>query len=391
MKRILFVSFCPRRGNTTGLTGMMIETLSELDKSKYEVSLLDTNYFEKGHRAEDFKVDRYISLPQKPWDGIIKKIPYFRSKYAASLSVSVLRNVLSKTNYNLVALYHIPPHADRYVNLCNKAGVKVLMFPWGGDILCCSDRVKHHIKKAFANTDYVGGAAKSNCIISAKCDYDVPDEKIRTIKNYLPGVKLIEELKGTKSRYQMHEELGIALSDCNIVCCYNGYPTHRHNVILDALIANKSILPKGYQLIFPMTYGASQEYYERIKSRCEENQLNAVFLREFITNNQMAYLHLITDLFINIQDSDCGNAFMIEALYAKNRIITGKWLHYEQFEQYGVPYYLIDNIKSLPIVLKQVFLYPEKRPQVPDALIELYQVPQDYVRGSYWTNIVDTL
>lgn len=391
MKKILFVSFCPRRANTTGITGKMIDSLSELDKTKYEITLFDTNYFEEGHRAEDFKSDRYISLPKSRWDNLIKKIPYFRSYYAASLAVKTLRYVLDDVKYDLVALYHIPSNADKYVEECHRAGVKVLMYPWGGDILCCSDSAKKHIRKAFDDTDFVGGADKSNCILAAQQDYGVSEEKILLRKIYILGGRIIQDLEGKLSRTQMHEFLKISYSEYNIVCCYNGYPTHNHNVILDAIINNKSNLPAGYQLIFPMTYGATEAYYENIKKRCEDNQLNAVFLRDFITNEQMAYLHLITDLFINIQDSDCGNAFMIEALIAKNRIVTGRWLHYEQFEQFGVPYHLIDRPSDLSNELEKIFLNKESKPEIPEALIETYRMPKGYVRGSYWTNIVDKL
>ena len=137
--------------------------------------------------------------------------------------------------------------------------------------------------------------------------------------------------------------------------------------------------------------GASREYFEIISKRCADNQLKAVFLREFISNEQMAYLHLITDLFINIQDSDCGNAFMIEALFARNQIITGKWLHYEQFEQFGIPYLLIDKKEDLSDKLREVLTEPDKKCLVPDDLIEMYRIPNDFVKGSYWTNIVDNL
>lgn len=391
MKKILFVSFCPRRGNTTGITGKMIDSLSEIDCTKYEIDLLDTNYFEAGHKAEDFKVSRYIALPKSKIDGFIKKIPCLRTYYAAFLTVKSLREVLAETKYDLVAIYHIPVQADKYVEECHRAGVKVLMYPWGGDILCCTDAAKKHIKKAFDNADFVGGAAKSNCILAAHREYGVAENKIILQKNYLSGVYMLQKLSDTQNRTLMHKELNIPLSEYNIVCCYNGYSTHNHNAILDAIIENKSILPEGYQLIFPMTYGATETYYGNIKKRCDENHLNAFFLREFITNEQMAYLHLITDLFINIQDSDCGNAFMIEALFAKNHIVTGRWLHYEQFEQFGVPYHLIDKPEALSEKLSEIFSNPDQKPEVPEELIEMYRIPKDYVKGSYWTNIVDSL
>ena len=391
MKRILVVSFCTRRGNTTGLTGNMLSAFADTDRYKYEISLLDTNYFEDGHRAEDYPVDCYYSLPARPWDKLVKKIPGFRAKYAASLAVSTLKENLKSHKYDLIVIYQVASFADRYVKLCNEANVKVLMWPWGSDILCCAPTTRKRIQKAFDNVNFVGGAPKSNCILSAQNDYGVPVEKLRLAKNYLPGVLKIQQLVGKKNRKEIHDVLDIPFSDYNIVCCYNGYATHRHNIILDAIIANKDVLPKNYQMIFPMTYGAAPDYRNQIRQRCRDNQLNAVFFTSFLSNEQMAYLHLVTDLFINIQESDCGNAFMIEALFAKNKIVTGRWLHYEQFEQFGVPYYLIDTPQDLSAELHRIFTDPDYRVFVPEALVNMYRVPDDYRRDSYWTDLVDSL
>lgn len=391
MKKILFVSSCTHRGTTTGLTGKLIDSLSELDRTKYEIALLDINYFEEGHKSDDYKVDKYVSLPKSKFDGIIKRIPYIRSKYASVLAVKTFKRVLSQSKYNLVAIYQIPSNADKYVQICNSAEISILMYPWGSDILRCSERAKKHIRMAFDNTDFVGGAAKSNCILAAQNDYGVPSNKILFQKNYLSGVGLLQKMKDSKSRPQMIRELNIPSAEYYIVCGYNGARTQNHNTIVDALIVNKLNLPNDYLVIFPMTYGATQDYYEGIKKRCEENLLNVFFLREFISNEKMAYLHLLTDLFVNIQDTDCGNAFMIEALFAKNRIVTGRWLHYEQFEQFGVPYHLIDKPEALSEKLSEIFSNPDQKPEVPEELIEMYRIPKDYVKGSYWTNIVDRL
>lgn len=390
MKKILFVSSCTKRGNTTGLTGKLLDSLANADRQKYEINLFDTGFFESNHNPNDNSVEHYYGLPKYKIEKLVRKIPYVRSVYAKWLIVNQFKKI-AKNGFDLVVIYQISNTSEQIVKIAHKFGAKVMLYPWGSDILCCSGSAKKHIRNAFNNSDFVGGAPKSNCILAVQYDYGVPGDKIKLHKNYLSGVNILQNIDCKISRAQMHESLFIPYSEYNIVCCYSGNQAHNHNVVLDAIIENKSILPEGYQLIFPMTYGATETYYESIKKRCIENQLNAFFLREFITNEQMAYLHLVTDLFINIQNSDCGNAFMIEALFAKNRIVTGRWLHYEQFEQFGVPYHLIDKPEDLSAELYLIFSNQEPRPVIPEQLIEMYRIPEDYVEGSYWTNIFDNL
>ena len=388
MKKILFIAGCQKRGNSTGLIGMTLSAFANFDRTEYELSLYDTSYFEE-HNPADYPVNNYYCMPKSSLDKIIKCIPWFRGKYADCLQRRTLKKILRSYSFDLVVIYQIPVWADLCVELCNKKNITVMMWPWGSDILRCSGRAKEHIKRAFRNVDLVGGAPKSNCILSAQNDYGVPESKLRLSKIRMAGVKMLQDLSGTKSRREMHQEIGIPYSDFNIVCSYNGDEAHRHRNIVESIVANKDVLPQNYQLIFPMTYGASPEYLDSIRHLCEENQLHAVFLTEFLSDEQMAYLHLVTDLFIAILVSDCGNGFMIESLFAKNRIVTGKWLHYEQFEQFGIPYHLIDTPEDLPQMLREIFTDKVSSPEIPEKLVEMYRVPEDYDRGAYRKAIID--
>lgn len=86
--------------------------------------------------------------------------------------------------------------------------------------------------------------------------------------------------------------------------------------------------------------------------------------------SKLAYLHLITDLFIEVQPTDNGNMFMVEALFAENQIVTGKWLNYKLFEQYGIPYHLIEQLDELPDMLHGLFTGDIPKAVIPSLLLE---------------------
>ena len=78
------------------------------------------------------------------------------------------------------------------------------------------------------------------------------------------------------------------------------------------------------------------------------SQLPCCCLDKYLSDSQMACLHLITDLFIHLQVTDLANSYIMEAVYAGTKIINGSWLHYPILEEYGTPYILCDKIEDLP-------------------------------------------
>lgn len=391
MKKILVVSACTMRGDTTGLVGKFLNSIKNLDELQYEVSLFDIGFFEGRHDSQKYLVANYYSLPFRVIEPIIRRIPKIRSHYAEHIIVSTFGKILKENHFDAVLLHHIPAFSDRLVNATRKVGVKTIFYPGGSDILRVNERTRKRLMNAFLLVDYVVAAIGSNTAIAAKDIYHVPENKLRLKPTYLKGVEFLMGVNKNLSKEEMMEITGIGKADYNIVCSYNGYPEHRHKVIIEALLRNREVLPKNYQIVFPMTYGASENYIEELKKMCADADLNVSFLTSFITNEQMAYLHLVTDLFIEIQPTDAGNAFMIEALFAQNQIVTGSWLNYKQFEQFGVPYYLIDKVEELPEMLKKILTGQAQRPVVSPKLIDMFTVPQNYSSVFFWENLFQEL
>lgn len=397
MKYILIVSDCVKRRNTLGLISGILSKLSHLDKTKYQISLLDTNFFERNHNPADYEVDCYYKLEDCFLDDIIRKIPRIRAKYSVRKAVNAFAELLSEKHFDVVIMYQVPTYADELVRLAHKFETKVVFEPFGSDVLQVACKNRKKMINAFSGVDYVVGRTKSNVLIAAQEMYKVPNKKIKEQREVLSGIIRLKKLRGKLTREEMHKEIGIPYSDYNIVCGYSGRESHRHRSIIDALIKVKDVLPAGYQIVFPMTYGAGQHheiiinYAKELKAICDEARLNTVFMTDFKTAEQMAYLHLITDLFIEIQPTDNGNAFMIEALYAQNQIVTGRWLGYKRFEQFGDPYYLIDKPEDLADMLRRMFTNQVKKARVPRELVDFFDVPDNYDPSRFWAELFERL
>ena len=389
-RRVLIVCHCPMRGKSIGLIGVLLSQFSSLMADGLKVNLFDTDFFQD-HKEENYEVNHYYNIQINRISKLILKVPKLRTWYIRYRILADLKRIVGLEKYDLVILYNVPSYSDCAVKLIQNSGAKVALFPWGSEVLRAKGKSAIHVKNAYMSTDFIVGTENSNLIRNAMIEYKVPYFKIREQKPFLKGVKTIIDVSGKLSRQEMSEKLGIPYTDYNIICAYNGNETQRHRLMIDAISCNKQYLPDKYQLVFPITYGAPEGYIEELQNLCISKQLNACFLTEHLSDIQIAYIHLITDLYINIQPSDTGNAFMIESLFCGNQIITGSWLHYSQFEQYGIPYYLIKSLDDLTPMLKGIFAKEVEPIVVPDKLKEKYAITKDSDSGEFWKELLQQL
>lgn len=390
MKRVLIISPCSVRGNSTGVVGKFLRGFSELDKDEYVVDLCDTSYFEK-HEPSKYSVNEYYGIKKNWLDRIIIRIPKLRSIVSVKKALTVINNAINNHYYDLIVVHSVPFYTYKIIELAHNKGSKTILVPWGANDII--DRPERDVKlqKAFDTTDFVRAIEGSNCAKTMQNRFKVPIEKCKFTK---PFLRSIEEIKKAKKKYNRNEcakLLGMPLSSCYIICGYNAYPVMQHKFIIESIAEVKNLLPKDYVLVFPMTYPSNENYIKLIKDECSRFELNSVFFTHFLTNEQMACLHLLSNYFINIQHADSGNAFQIEELYCGSQTITGKWLNYSHFETYGTPYYKMEKLENLPSLLKDIFTKKLSPIKVPDKLIKSYEIPEGFKRAGYWKELIDSL
>ncbi len=387
-KKVLIVCPCSLRGNSIGLIEEFLTQFDSLKKDYCDIDLFDTN-FNEDHIPEKYKVNKYYGLKIGVIQKLIRKIPGFRAKYAQKRVLSEFKKILCTIHYDLVIFYKVPSYSDQLISICHKSGAKTVLFPWGSEVLRANQEDEKHLRRAYGNTDFVAGYENSNLILKARNIYKVPQEKIKEQKIFFKGIKYLAEADLTLSRKEMSSLVGVPVSGYNIICGYSGCRPQRHIEIIEAIYKIKKDLPDDYQLVFPVTYVAEKGYIEELRYLCDNYKLNSVFITKYLSDVQMAYLHLISDLYINVQPSDAGSAFMIEALFAKNQILVGEWLKYVQFEQFGKPYYVLDDLKNLPKFLSDIFMGKLKKAVVPEELIAHYVSGKDFDKGQYWKTLIE--
>lgn len=388
MKKILIVSFCSVRSSGKGLTSDFLRTIDLGNDIK--IDLFDSSILKK-HNRDDYLCDSYYQVPVSPLTKVLSKYRVTRFIWNECVICNEFTRILNKNEYDLVILFQLPRFSDRLVKIAQKHSVKTALHPWGSDILRCNKVDATRISRAVKQCDYILGYNGSVALRTVLSKYHVPPVKIVSFSMVAPGVERIQNIRDRYTRGEMQEFLGIPYSDFNIVCGYNADPGQQHVSSIESLFQVKEFLPKGYQVIFPVTYGDRGGYVESLKRMCADRELNGVFIEEFITDEQMALLHLVTDLYINNQKTDNGNAFLIEALSCNNSIISGSWLNYTQFEEYGVPYYQFETQEKLADALIQVLTERKRSVEVPVALIQKLQSTTNDTLKIEWRDFFNQL
>lgn len=387
MKSILLIATGDTRGNTGGLAASLIKVLL-YNKHMIDLSFYDIS-FVTSHKKELYFTDKYYCMPDNHIIRLFKNIPLVRRFFREEIICRELAKHLDRNNYDLIIIYEMQPYCDRIVKMAHDRGMKVMIRPWGSDVLRANKTKQKRHAYSFANVDYVSGYIDSQVLLFLQKKYNVPSEKIHLTHPSLPLVPEILLHEGKVTRDEMIKELELPNSSCYIICGYSGSTTHYHLRIIESINKIKELIPNDTVLIIPFTYGGEPNYCQEIKNKCNEFSLKFHVIEKFLTQKQMAFLHLVSNLFINIQPTDNGNGFLIEELVCGNKVVCGKWLKYEQFEGYGIPYFQCQSYETLSDTILEALKAPESI--VPNELMtELRQQTPEKVKED-WANLFNSI
>lgn len=184
--------------------------------------------------------------------------------------------------------------------------------------------------------------------------YNISNFKIR---NCIFGLAPLEELYRMRrvGRSEARAALNIRHDALVITCGYNGRPHQQHRQIIEHLATIKDILEEQQVLLlFPMTYAVEATYKESVKSLLNSLGLNYRILENYMSDQEVAYLRIATDVFIQLQVSDAFSGSMREHLFAKNIVITGAWLPYQSLIDEGIYFEVINDIESVSMKVRHV-------------------------------------
>lgn len=348
MKKILFVG--PLHINHIR---RLVSKIAENYVGEFEVHLFDTGLGTSESETTPFVLHIIKTTGLKR---ILFKIPKIGVLFNILAECIYLSRLLKEERFSVMPILQIPMESLFFVKIAHRHKCKTLLIALGSDILRASSLTTWLQRKAFDRTDYVAADKELRFSRDVMSLFNIPESKCRPLGFGSDALSMVWVLKGKFNRDYMQEKLGLPQSKYNIVCGYNAYKSQRHQLMIESLVQIREYLPEGYLIILPFTYGNNKdEIVKQLNEIPNIDKLNLSCLFDYMTAEQVAYLRLITDLFIHIQTTDGYNASLQEFMIAGAQCINGSWLEYDSLEKYGKPYHTIDKPQELSVFLKNWF------------------------------------
>lgn len=162
-----------------------------------------------------------------------------------------------------------------------------------------------------------------------------------------------EKIKAFQQKY------GIPEGKTIVQIGYSGGPGHQHLTILEELKKQATHLKDELFLVVPTTYNnADSVYFEQLKISLENSIFAHAHLTEYLTEEEVLLLPIVTDVHINVRDADALNNAMTEAIYAGCWLIVGAWLPYGILRRAGLQYNEVAELSEIPHLLATPSLAP---------------------------------
>lgn len=340
-----------RRGNgPAAYVGDLINTIKSLSNEIF----IDVLIGAKGAYVKENEIlaDNVFRVNPQFLSKQLLNVPKIRVLLWNYLKEALFQKIVKTNHYDFVVIHSMPPDSDKLVKIAHLYGAKVFLFPWGSEVLRAQGRTVNRLNHALEMADFIRADSESFVQKMMSMYSSIDRKQLLNLTYASPGLTYIDNIRSKYSRNDLASILSIPNDRFYIVCGYNAYKGQQHKKIIEGFSKIKNSLPHNYLLVFPLTYGQEDGVSEDdIKQWCEERGLLYHCLINYMTDEQVACLHLITDLFIHVQLTDVSNSYLMESVYAGTSIVNGSWLRYPELEEDGLPYLLCGSFEKLPEII----------------------------------------
>jgi glycosyltransferase involved in cell wall biosynthesis len=325
------------------------ELRDNLIKNDLDVDVFDTGNIEilkKNNEKLNF-------FHLKIWRFILK-IPVVRSIFRRiinPLNRFLTIRAINKIHkwYDIIEIHYVAAwHYSLLKKIDNRK--KVILFFWGSDFYVD----KYYLDKdTHKYADFLVFAREGMAADFLRVCGNEYRDKIHYLNWGIGALDYIENIEKRLSKSEICEKIGIPDGSFVITCGHNARDLMQHEIIIENINKLKQLLPENYILVFPFTYRYVKTYHDHIKKILDKYGLRHKFILEFLSQEDVAGLRIITDIHINLVTSDALNASMVENLYAKSLVVNGSWLKYDELDKKNI-FYVKAGKDDLYLVLQKI-------------------------------------
>lgn len=323
-------------------------------KYNYEVWVLRTGIEEE---YGDFYEKNGIHIIEPPakvgaWYNSGKKGSFLKTIYMYFLQSKA---VIKEGNFDIINLHYIELFNLFLVNILKIfTKSKVILSYWGSDLLRTADR---ELRREGLFVKYADFVTFENGDLRIKFEktYQWSDKiNSETIFFGLPVLDIIKKKQKNETNEEIRKKWKIPGSKKVLAIGHNGVEEQRHIDVLCAINnLNKETKDRLF-ILLQMSYGGTEEYKKRVIKAAKDTGCEYLAIDWFLTDEEVAELRIITDLFVHAQVTDAFSGSICENLFAETVLINAKWLHYQEFEDYDFKYIEFEDISEISRIVERV-------------------------------------
>lgn len=233
--------------------------------------------------------------------------------------------------YDIIIVHYLTPNRAFLARIGSIFTKKLLLVCWGSDILRQKNKnriIESAIRVSSAiliSTEEI--KEKFQSLYGTKYDYK--------IKRAYFGSNGIETLRlNNCDQHSLGIKYGIDEQKIVISIGYNKAVAQQHLKVLQII---NSLLPEEREkihILLRLTYGDGDgEYLNKIKKSVEQTECTSSIFESYLTDEEIAELTFLTDIFIHAQITDAQSASMCEHIYSGALVINPSWIKYTELEK----------------------------------------------------------
>lgn len=253
--------------------------------------------------------------------------------------------------YDIINIQFVNNLSKRFWNDIKRISSKRILSFWGSDFYRISNKERDKLVTILMEADSITFTS-DGMAEEFKNYYNNTEisKKVKVCRFGIGSLDSILEISQTKQN-NFRKKHEIPSQKIIVAIGYSSDIARRHIDIMNVLLTIDENLLNKCHFVFQMNYG-DLNYKEEVKEFLNNLSINYTVLEDFMSYREIAEFRIETDIMVNIPTADQFSASMQEILYAKNLVITGKWLPYNLLWDKGIFALKMNNFEELSNTFK---------------------------------------
>ena len=324
-------------------------------KNNYEVWVLDRGEKKKSKKLSEFYKEygiHSIEFPSIITEADDKKEENFiKFLYIHFL---LIKTIIMSGSFDLINMQYVE-YADLIDAVIVKfiSRTKLVLSYWGSDLLRAEGGKLNSVGKFSKYADFV---TFDNVDLELKYKElykwagKIPQ---KTAMLGLPVLDIIKRKSDNDSKNKMRKKWGIDEGKIVIAIGYNGIPEQQHKKVLGALEKLDDSYKEKIVLLLQMSYGGSRSYRNSVIIAAKKAGFQYIDVQRFLTDDEVAEIRLLTDVFINAQVTDAFSGSVCENLFAGAVLINAGWLRYNELKKYDFRFWEFKSFNTMNEIVQK--------------------------------------